>query len=164
MPFIDENTLDRIAASARKATGSSKKVMETAVRKTADALEVGGTAGLLAYADARWGTGGTLSLAGLPMDLLVALGGLGTAWFNLAGDYSHDAEMIGSGALAAYLARVGASYGAAAAVPAAAALPAKASGQGGPELVGRYGPGRDYGRHEVSGSGKKYVVTEVAHR
>ena len=136
MPFLDDSVLDRIAGHGRRAHHSLMHGGETLMRRTIDALEVGGTAALFGYVGGRYGStsGGEYTLAGLPVDLWGALLGLGLAWFGLAGDYERDAEMIGAGALASYLARQGASWGA----QAAAAAPEHTSGR--QELVGARRP------------------------
>jgi hypothetical protein len=157
MPFIDEAVLERIAESARQARAEVMGVGESTIRRTADVLEIGGTAGALGFANARWGTSGQLSVAGIPVNLLVALAGLGTSWFGFAGRYGRDAEMIGAGALAGYLAQLGTSYGASSAAQAGA----------GPEIVNGAmagGSPRQMGAHsgapDLQG-GKKYVVQEM---
>jgi len=154
MPFIDESTLERIAESARQARAEVMGVGESTVRRTADVLEIGGMAGGLSFANAKWGTGGQLAVAGVPVDLLTALAGLGTSWFGFAGRYSRDAEMMGAGALASYLSRLGTQYGNASA--------SGSSTMGGPELVGQQRraalPG---GFRGAPAAGKRYVVSEV---
>jgi hypothetical protein len=155
MPFIDESTLERIAESARQARAEVMGVGESTVRRTADVLEIGGAAGGISYANARWGANGQLALAGIPVDLIVALGGLGASWFGFAGRYGRDAEMIGAGGLASYLSRLGTSLGAQA---------SGAQAAGGPELVGRRAPGRlPAGTHAGAAAhgGKRYVVSEM---
>lgn len=155
MPFIDESTLERIAESARQARAEVMGVGETTIRRTADVLEIGGAAGALGFANARFGQNGQLAVAGVPVNLMVALGGLGMAWFGFAGRYGRDAEMIGAGALAGYLSQLGGSYGASA-----------KSHAGGPELVAGNAPAQ-FGAHAGAGTphiegGKKYVVQELA--
>lgn len=156
MPFIDESTLERIAESARQARAEVMSAGESTVRRTADVLEIGGAAGGLSFANARWGgSAQQLALAGIPVDLIAALGGLGASWFGFAGRYSRDAEMIGAGALASYLSRLGRNMGAAA---------AGSQTSGGPEIVGRRAPAR-LGGHTGAGTaphgGKRYVVSEL---
>jgi hypothetical protein len=155
MPFIDESTLERIAESARQARAEVMGVGESTVRRTADVLEIGGAAGGLSYANARWGgAAGQLALAGIPVDLIAALGGLGAAWFGFAGRYGRDAEMIGAGGLASYLSRLGTKMGSA-----SASLSA-----GGPELVGRRAPARlaaGTAQAPTAHGGKRYVVSEL---
>jgi hypothetical protein len=166
MPFIDEGTLERIAAAARQTHAAMEGAGETTIRRTADVLEVGGVAGVLSWADARYGAGGQMSLLAIPVDLWVAMLGLASSWFGFAGRYGRDAEMIGSGALAAYLSRLGTSFGAAqkAAVVTTAGLggPEITGGQGGVEITGAiasmFGMGSPA---HVGGDGKSYVVTEM---
>jgi hypothetical protein len=155
MPFIDESTLERIAESARQARAEVMGVGESTVRRTADVLEIGGMAGGLSFANAKWGQNGQLAVAGVPVDLLTALAGLGTSWFGFAGRYSRDAEMMGAGALASYLSRLGTQYG-------NASANSSTMGQGGHELVGRRAaalPGRAHAG--AAPHGKRYVVSEV---
>ena len=159
MPFIDESTLERIAESARQARAEVMGVGESTVRRTADVLEIGGAAGGLSFANAKWGgSSGQLAVAGVPVDLLAALAGLGTSWFGFAGRYSRDAEMIGAGALASYLSRLGTSYGQASA---AGGNSAQGSFK---EIVGRTAP-RAFAAPAHAGAaapgGKKYVVSEM---
>ena len=155
MPFIDESTLERIAESARQARAEVMGVGESTVRRTADVLEIGGMAGGLSFANAKWGTGGQLAVAGVPVDLLTALAGLGTSWFGFAGRYSRDAEMMGAGALASYLSRLGTQYGN------ASASGSSTMGQGGKELVGQARRALPGGFRGMPAAGKRYVVSEV---
>lgn len=165
MPFIDEGTLERIAAAARQTAGHMEHGDST-LRRAVDVLEVGGAAGVLSWADARYGANGQMSFIGVPTDLWVALFGLGLSWFGWAGPhnrFARDSEMLGAGGLAAYLSRLGTSWGAAQRL-AAGAPAATTQGQGGPELVGglasMFGLG---GRaSHVGGDGRQYVVTEMA--
>jgi hypothetical protein len=138
------------------------------LRRAVDVLEVGGVAGGLSWADALWGTGGQLSLLGVPVDLWVALAGLGLSWFGWAGPHNRfgrDSEMIGAGGLAAYLSRLGTAWGTAQralAAQAAAAAPAQTHGQGGPELVGSLGRMFGFGQPaHVGADGRAYVVTQM---
>jgi hypothetical protein len=161
MPFIDESTLERIAESARQARAEVMGVGESTVRRTADVLEVGGMAGGLSFANAKWGTSSAagapaqLAVAGVPVDLLAALAGLGTSWFGFAGRYSRDAEMMGAGALASYLSRLGTSYG-----QAAAGQQSQTSGRR-YELAGGAARGLSAAAHAGAAGGKRYVVSEM---
>lgn len=170
MPFINEDTLERIAAAARQTQDSGPYAGETTMRRLADAGEVGATIGLLSWADARHGSAGLfgsncLSVANIPVDLLVALGGFGLSWFGAAGKWGRDWEMIGIGGLGAFLGNVGRTLGEL--QRAAAGTPAQASGQGGPEITG--GGGGILGALGLGGSahagaaphGTSYVVTEM---
>jgi hypothetical protein len=160
MPFIDEGTLERIAAAARQTASHMEAAGETTIRRAADVLEVGGTAAVLAWADARYGAAGQATLLAVPVDLWVALAGLGMSWFGWAGRYGRDAEMVGAGGLATYLARLGTAWGAAQ----RAAAPA-ASTQGGPEIVGGIMRSLGLGGHQAGWAppgGRQYVVTEMA--
>jgi hypothetical protein len=130
MPFLDDSLLDSIAHRARG--GSVMRAGAAVVRKVADALEVGGSAAAFGYIGARYGVGGEYDVGGLPIDLWGAIVGLGLAWSGLADDYERDAEMLGAGALASYLARQGASWGASA--------QQGASTQGRMEIVGGRAP------------------------
>jgi len=134
VPFLDDSILDSIAGHGRHGYHRAKHMGESAVRKVADALEVGGSAAMFGYVGARYGVGGEYDLGGLPVDLWGALAGLGMAWFGFAGAYERDAEMIGAGALASYLARQGASWGA------QAAASAQQTSGGRAEIVGGMGP------------------------
>jgi hypothetical protein len=153
MPFIDESTLERIAESARQARAEVLGFGANTIRKTADVLEVGGTAGVLGFVNARFGQGGQMSLLGVPIDLVAALTGLGAAWFGWAGDYDRDAEMIGAGALASYLNRLGAGYGAS--MKAQTGLQEITAGDS-PALLGAHA-----GQRQAIHGGKQYVVSEM---
>lgn len=163
MPFIDEGTLERIAAAARQTAGSMEHG-ESTLRRAVDVLEVGGAAGVLSWADARYGANGQMSIIGVPVDLVVALLGLGLSWFGWAGPrnrFARDSEMLGAGGLAAYLSRLGTTWGAAQRLAAGTAT----STQGGPELVGGLGGMFGIGSRssaQVGNDGRTYVVTEMA--
>lgn len=166
MPFIDEGTLERIAAAARQTAGSMEHGDST-MRRAVDVLEVGGAAGALSYLDARYGDNGQMSFIGVPVDLWVALAGLGLSWFGWAGPhnrFARDSEMLGAGGLAAYLSRLGTSWGAAQRLAAGTPATAQAHGQGGPELVGGLASMLGIGRApaHVGADGRTYVVTEMA--
>ena len=154
MPFIDEGTLERIAESARQARSEVMGFGANTVRKTADVLEIGGTAGVLGFLNARFGQGGQMAVMGVPIDLVAALSGLGAAWFGFAGNYTRDAEMIGAGALASYLGRLGASFGSSSKTH--AGLPELVAGEHPAQLGAHTGQNGT----ELLG-GKKYVVSEM---
>ena len=153
MPFIEEETLHRIAESARQARAEFMGVGEMTVRRTADVAEICGTAGALGFINARFGQGGQVAPMGVPLNLLVALGGLGASWLGFAGRFNRDAEMMGAGALAGYAAQFGASYG--------ASMKAHA---GSLEITGADSP-YQLGAHAGQGvelqGGKRYVVSEM---
>jgi hypothetical protein len=152
MPFIEDGALERIVESARQARSelSREGIGGSTFRRAGDVLEVGGTAGFLGFANARWGTNGQLALLGVPSELWVALLGLGASWFNFAGEYRRDAEMIGAGALAGYLSKLGTNYG--------TQMKAQSSGQEitgmSPAQLGGQQVGQAYG-------GRRYVVSEM---
>jgi hypothetical protein len=113
MPFLDDSLLDSIMSRSRGGHGIMK-ASTALVRKAADALEVGGSALAFGYIGARYGVSGEYDVGGLPVDLWGAIAGLGLAWSGFADGYERDVEMLGAGALASYLARQGASWGASA--------------------------------------------------
>lgn len=151
MPFIDETSLAEIAESARQARSEVLGFGESTVRKAADVLEIGGSAMGLGFLNARFGQGGQIAPLGVPLDLWVALGGLGSSWLGWAGRFDRDAEMIGAGALAGYLRGWGASLG--------AQMKAQS---GAPELImGAPSPAQMAAQAGQAYGGRRYVVSEM---
>jgi hypothetical protein len=119
--------LARRAHSADQKIQKIKESTEEAIGQGLQLVEVGGTAGLMGYANGRMAEAGSdhYAVAGVPVDLGVAAGMHLLAFAGGFGKYKEHGHNIGDGALAAYAYRVGNAMG----VQAKIAAPQKAAGE-----------------------------------
>jgi hypothetical protein len=89
-------------------------IREKSERVIDDALQVvetGAASFAAGFANEKWGTNGELELVGVPADLLAGVVLSGLAIAGAAGKYHSHALNLGSGGIAAYAYRLGASSG-----------------------------------------------------
>lgn len=91
------------AASAFRRLANMKEEMKESLGYVRQTMEVGLTSFAVAYALARWGTNGNVSVMGVPVELGGALVLKALAFTGLLDSYSGDAHNIGDGMLSVYL-------------------------------------------------------------
>src|SRR5271169_308487 len=117
MAYLQDETVTAIARELDRSKGwiASKKEKEQAMLRTGlNFGEVGAGALGFSYLNARYGndpSGTYYQLMGVPVDLAAAVLLHGLAFFGLAGGYEEDMHMLGTGAIASYLARLGGQLG-----------------------------------------------------
>ena len=99
---------------ARNRMAKMKEQSEAIIGEGLKVVEVSGSAFALGYANERYGKGGELMVAGVPVDLGVGVGLLGVTLFGGLGKYAEHGANVAAGALAAFGYRSGAEMGRAA--------------------------------------------------
>lgn len=92
---------------AKSKMATMREHSEEVIGEAIAATEVGTTALAFGYANARYGEGGELKIAGMPLDLLAGVSLHGISFMGGLGKYSEHGHNIGSGAVAAYMCRMG---------------------------------------------------------
>lgn len=96
---------------ARSKMTAMREHSEEVIGEAIAATEVGTTALAFGYANARYGDGGELKIAGMPLDLLAGVSLHGISFMGGLGKYAEHGHNIGSGAMAAYAYRAGSQLG-----------------------------------------------------
>lgn len=100
------------AANAYRQLSNMKEEMKESLGYVRQTMEIGLTSFAVAYALARWGTNGNVSVMGVPVELGGALVLKAVAFTGLLDSYSGDAHNIGDGLLSVYLVKKGFQMGA----------------------------------------------------
>ena len=96
---------------AKSKMATMREHSEEVIGEAIAATEVATTALAFGYANARYGEGGELKIAGMPIDLLVGVSLHGISFLGGLGKYSEHGHNIGSGGMAAYAFRTGSQLG-----------------------------------------------------
>jgi hypothetical protein len=110
-------SLTKLRDLAARGANRAKKFREDNEEKVGhviEVVEVAGAAFLAGYGNQRFGTNGEITVAGIPADLGVGALGVASGLFKMLGKYSEHGVHVGSGLLAGYSYRLGASLGGAA--------------------------------------------------
>ena len=161
MAYLQDETVTAIARELDRAKGqlaANKEKSQAMLRTGLNIGEVGAGALGFSYLNARYGndpSGTYYQLMGVPVDLAAAVVLHGLAFFGMAGGYEEDMHMLGTGAIASYLARLGGQLGKQGASGGAAAATKGTFGAGG------YAAGGLPQGGQAPQGATRYVVTEV---